>query len=152
MKYFELKDPIYLNANLIYSEAIRRIKRKDKGVLLRLSKKYSFTTSILTRFEVLQNLIINNSISKEKARNLYQKIRKDFEISEITSLNRLNLLRNDFIDRLSFSRLDFKDALHLEIANKKGLTVCTHDKKFIKTTHMEKEKFYSMVFKPEDLF
>ena len=57
------------------------------------------------------------------------------------------------MDLAGVSRLDFKDALHLEIASKRNLTVVTHDKKFIKnaSTHELKERFYSAVVKPEEL-
>jgi predicted nucleic acid-binding protein len=68
-------------------------------------------------------------------------------------LNKKNLLTNTFIDLVIKSNLDFKDALHLEIASKQKLLVVTHDKKFIKNAslHKDKQKFYSKVCKPEDL-
>ena len=147
---------IYINANLVYGECLKFISsRKIKTGILDLLRKqdYLFITSILTKMEVMQRLIREEQLSVFKARKTYEFIIRKYEMQEISSLNKKNLLTNTFIDVVIKSNLDFKDALHLEIASKRKLLVVTHDKKFIKNAskHEDKQKFYSKVCKPEDL-
>lgn len=147
---------IYLNANLIYGECLKIVSRRNikTGVLdVFKTRNFLFFTSILTKMEIIQRLIREEQISLSKARNIYFFITKKYKIQQIESLNKKNLLTNTFIDLVIKSNLDFKDALHLEIASKQKLLVVTHDKKFIKNAslHKDKLKFYSKVVKPEDL-
>jgi len=146
---------IYLNANLIYGECLKNLNKKIKtGVLdLLRQKNYLFITSILTKMEILQRLIREQQLTTNKARELYENTINLFKIQQISSLNKKNLLTNTFIDLVIKSNLDFKDALHLEIASKQKLIVVTHDKKFLKNAslHQDKLKFYSKVVKPEEL-
>lgn len=147
---------VYLNANLIYGECLKLITRRNirTGVLTALrAKGYVFITSILTKTEILHTLIVEKQLSALKARIVYECVRETFNIQQIESLNKRNLLTNTFMDLAGVSRLDFKDALHLAIASTQKLLVVTHDKKFIKnaSTHECKQKFYSAVVKPEEL-
>ena len=151
---------IYINANLIYGECLKLVSdkkwnRKIKtGVLdLLLKKDYILTTSILTKIEIIQRLIREKQVRIDDAREVYETILKKFEIQQISSLNKKNLLTNNFIDSVIRLNLDFKDALHLDIASKRSFLVGTHDKKFIKyaSSHLAKQRFYSKVIKPEDL-
>jgi predicted nucleic acid-binding protein len=147
---------IYLNANLIYGECLKVVSGKmiKTGVLdLLRVKNYKFTTSILTKMEIIQRLIREKQLKLEIARKIYSIMTEKFNITQIESLNKKNLLTNTFIDLVIKSNLDFKDALHLEIASKQKLLVVTHDKKFIKNAslHKDKLKFYSKVCKPEEL-
>ena len=151
---------IYINANLIYGECLKLISKSKwsnkikTGVLkLLLKKEYIFATSILTKMEIIQRLIREKQVRLNKAREIYETILKEFEIQQISSLNKKSLLTNTFIDSVIRLNLDFKDALHLSIASKQNLVVVTHDKKFIKyaSTHLAKQRFYSKVIKPEDL-
>ena len=153
-------DIIYINANLIYGECLKLVSkpkwnRKIKtGVLDALrERKYLFVTSILTKMEIIQRLIRENQVRIDDAREVYSTITKHFNIQHISSLNKKNLLTNNFIDSVIKLNLDFKDALHLDIASKRSFLVVTHDKKFIKyaSTHLAKKRFYSKVVKPEDL-
>lgn len=150
---------LYLNANIIYGECLSLVsstKRKKKiraNILEKLkSYNYKLTTSVLTKLEIMQRLIRDESCSIVKARNAYFRIMTEYNITQISSLNKKNLLTNTFIDSVASSNLDFKDALHLDIASKYGFVVVTHDKKFKKSFSKHKDKFYNSVVKPEELF
>ncbi len=151
---------IYINANLVYGECLKVLSQKNwkriikTGVLdLLREKQFLFITSILTKMEVMQRLIREEQVELDKARKLYSLVTRTYNIQQISSLNKKNLLTNTFIDLVIKSNLDFKDALHLEIASKQKLIVVTHDKKFIRyaSKHKDKLKFYSQVVKPEEL-
>ncbi|MFT4283150.1 MAG: hypothetical protein ACMXX6_01865 [Candidatus Woesearchaeota archaeon] len=153
-------DIIYINANLIYGECLKLVSKKNwnnkikTGALDALREKnYLFMTSILTKMEIIQRLIREKQVRLNIAREVYEDITNKFNIQQISSLNKKNLLTNNFIDSVIRLNLDFKDALHLEIASKRNILVVTHDKKFIKysSTHLAKQRFYSNVVKPEDL-
>ena len=152
---------LYLNANIIYGECLNIIsnnkwKRNIKNNVINKLKscEYKLTTSVLTKMEIMQRLIREESCTVKKARNAYFKVLNKYNIAQLSSLNKKNLLTNSFIDFVASSNLDFKDALHLEIASKYGFIVVTHDKKFRKnfSKHQDKLKFYNSVVKPEDLF
>ena len=154
-------DIIYINANLVYGECLKFISKKKWGRNIKTgaldvlrSRNYLFITSILTKMEVIQRLIREEQVDLVRGREVYEVITKKFKIQQISSLNKKNLLTNTFIDLVIRTNLDFKDALHLEIASKRKLIVVTHDKKFIKNAskHEDKQKFYSKVVKPEKLF
>lgn len=149
----DVKKRLYLNANLIYSEALNTIRKKEGKTLDKLGKKYRLFTPILTRFEVIQNLRLLKGKNIAQARKIYNNLIFRKKISEINSLNKFNLLTDEFIDRLSKTNLDFKDALHLSIAKKIRCKVCTHDKKILKgkSLQLDKENFYNEVYKPEEL-
>ena len=166
MKFFkkralqQLEKPLYLNANLIYSEALNSIKKQEwkreikSGTLTKLKTEgFSLVTSILTRMEVIQRLCREENLSLEKARVTYNSILNEQKIMEITSIENHTPLNDAFIDQIAASNLDFKDALHLQIAKKLGIPVCTHDKKEREnfSQHPEKSKFYDSVFKPQEL-
>ncbi len=128
---------IYINANLLYGECLKLLSKHSWKRTIRtgivkalLEKHYTFTTSILTRMEIMQRLIREENCSVLQARRRYDDVCEKFSISQISSLNKHNLLTNDFIDVIAKSNLDFKDALHLAIASKHKLIVVTHDKKF----------------------
>ncbi|MFT4312388.1 MAG: type II toxin-antitoxin system VapC family toxin [Candidatus Woesearchaeota archaeon] len=150
---------LYLNANILYGECLKKIQKRSwrrlikTGVLENL-ENYSFFTSTLTKMEIIQRLVRDENIHLDRARKLFSQIVREFNVTQISSLNKLNLLTNTFIDNVLSSNLDFKDALHLEIASKYKLDVLTHDKKFLKnhSQHKDKEKFYSRVYKSDDLF
>lgn len=154
-----LKNPLYLNANLIYSECLNYLKqehwrRKIKtGTLSKLREDYNLITSILTRMEVIQNLCLEENIPKDKARNIYHQVLEDYGIRELTSLHRHIELNDPLIDSIALTNLRFQDALHLLIAKKAGMPVCTHDKKMLGnySTHGEKFKFYEKIHKPHEL-
>lgn len=101
----------------------------------------------------MQRLIREEQLRANKAREIYKQITEKYEIYQIESLNKKNLLTNYFMDVVAKSNLDFKDALHIDIASKNRLLVVTHDKKFHKnySMHKDKLKFYSKVIKPEEL-
>ncbi len=131
---------LYLNANILYGECLRLIskrnwKRKIKSSVTSqlLSRGFSLTTSILTKTEIIQRLIREENCSIKQARDVFLKILREFEIILISSLNKRNLLTNTFMDIVAISNLDFKDAIHLDIASKNKITVVTHDKKLEKT-------------------
>lgn len=149
-------ETIYLNANLLYGECLKLIAKrniKSSRVKELYEAKYYLFTSILTKTEITQRLIREESVNIGLARKIYQEITKKYNIKQISSLNKKNLLTNTFMDFVAKSNLDFKDALHLEIASKLDLLVVTHDKKFLKNSskHKDKQKFYSKVVNPEDL-
>ncbi len=160
-RYFAaLKNPLYLNANIIYSEALNYIrqehwKRKIKGGTIGKLRQEGFdlTTSILTRMEVIQRLNREENIPLGKAREVYHAILGDNQIVEITGIHKHIELNDPYLDNLVASNLDFKDALHLTIAKKLNMPVCTHDKKIRGefSQQAEKSRFYERVFKPEEL-
>lgn len=148
--YGNLKNPLYLNANIILAEAIRTLKNKQKGLLQELNA-YELVTSILTRYEVIQNLRLIKSISYNQSKLIYFSILKKYQISEIRSIHKFHILTDDYIDKLSKTNLSFKDGLHIMIAKTFNMTVCTHDKKMSRSRMDDKEKLYDKIFKPEDL-
>lgn len=152
---------LYVNANILYGECLKLLERRTwsrrikTGVCDRLILKgFSLITSLLTKMEILQRLIREENCSVKSARSIYKQILLKFNVFEISSLNKNNLLTNTFMDVVAISNLDFKDALHLEIASQNRLIVVTHDKKFRKnySLHQDKLKHYSQVVKPEELF
>lgn len=159
--YKNLTKPLYLNANLIYSEALNYIKKTSwnrtikTGTLTKLkSEGYQLVTSIMTRMEVIQRMIREENKTEKTARKIYNFILEDHEILEITSIHKHIALTNAFFDNLARSNLDFKDALHLMIAkNLNEIPVCTHDKKLRGdfSQHTSKQKFYDKIFKPQEL-
>lgn len=149
--YANLKNPLYLNANIIYSEAIRIIKKKKNSVIKKL-KGYDLVTSILTKYEVIQNLRLNRSISYDKARSLFHHILKEYNITLISSIHKLHIMTDDFIDKLSKTNLGFKDSVHVMIAKNFSMPLCTHDKKLAISKIRDKEILYDQLFKPEELF
>ena len=154
-----MKEKIYLNANIIYGDSLKCIakptwKRTIKtGILERIAQNYDLTTSILTKMEVIQRLMREENCSNKMARKAFQTTVQKFNISIIASINKFNILTNTFLDRVAIANLDFKDAIHLEIASKSRLLLVTHDKKFHKafSQHPDKQKFYTQVVKPEDI-
>lgn len=157
--YGHLKKPLYLNANLIYSESLNLIKlphwkRNIKtGTLNKLSSEgYQFVTSVLTRMEVLQRLCRAENMTTSEARKIYQNVLNKNGIAEILADDNVKLTA-DFLDKIGCSKLDFKDAIHLTIAKKLKIPLCTHDKKFRGdfSRHDDKKRFYSKVYKPQEL-
>lgn len=68
--------PLYLNANLVYSETLKLIRKNPRniktGTLLKLKEEgYNLITSILTRMEVMQNLKKEENLNNKKARISY---------------------------------------------------------------------------------
>lgn len=101
---------LYLNANLLYGECLKLLehskwKRKIKiGVISKLrDHNFTFTTSILTKTEILQRLIREESCSIKKARNIFSKILEKYDVILISSLNKRNLLTNTFMDLVASS-------------------------------------------------
>ncbi len=155
-----LKNPLYLNANLVYSEALNDIKKGHwkreikTGTLIKLKEAgYHLVTSILTRMEVIQRLCREENLNPSKAREVYSSVINNHGIIEITGIDNHVILNDPFIDGVGVSNLDFKDAIHLTIAKKLNLPVCTHDKKEKDNFSQqgEKSKFYDFVYKPEEL-
>mgnify|MGYP001342785767 CR=1 FL=1 len=158
-KYY-LRRPLYLNANLLYSEALNYIKKQHwkraikTGTLKKLKENgFKLVTSILTRMEVMQRLSLEENQTITQARKIYFEIVDKYNIKEITAIHRYIVLHDDFIETIARSNLDFKDAFHLQIAKNTDIPLCTHDKKLRKnySNHEAKSKFYEAVFKPEDL-
>lgn len=158
--YKNLGNPLYLNANLVYSEALNTIKKPEwkrnikAGTLNKLKEEgYQLVTSIFTRMEVIQRLCREENKKPSEARKIYHSIIGDNEIAEIVSIGDKVILTNDFIDSIACSNLDFKDAIHLTIAKKLDIPLCTHDKKLRGdfSTHGDKVKFYPKVYKPQEL-
>ncbi|HIJ11275.1 TPA: PIN domain-containing protein [Candidatus Woesearchaeota archaeon] len=151
---------LYLNANLIYSEALNCIRKENwkrnirTGTLPKLRQEgYKLVTSILTRMEVMQRLTREENLPINLARKIYFEVLLTFSIYEITSLDKVILLHNSLIDKLATSNLDFKDALHLLIAKYQQIPLCTHDKKLRGnfSNHETKTRFYEEVYKPQEL-
>lgn len=158
--YKNLNNPLYLNANIIYSEALNYIKKPNwkrnikTGTIPKLKREgYGLVTSILTRMEVLQRLCSEENLNSQKAREIFHSIINDHKILEITAIDEHIKLNDAYIDKIGTSNLDFKDALHLTIAQKLDMPVCTHDKKARGnfSQHEEKSKFHNQVFKPQEL-
>ncbi len=159
-KIATLSNPLYLNANLIYSEALNYL-RKDHwqreiktGTLQKLREKgYHLVTSLLTRMEVIQRLHFEENINPEKSREMYNIVLNDFHIMEISGIDNLITLNDPLIDQVGTLNLKFQDALHLLLAKRLDIPLCTHDKKILKnfSQHPQKVKFYHRVYKPEDV-
>ncbi len=123
-------------------------KRKIKaGIAQRLlDSGFRLVTSILTKTEILKQLIQKENCSISLARTIFQDVLDRFQIVLIASLNKRNLLTNTFMDIVAVSNLGCTS-----VASKSKLTVVTHDKKFYKASHNDKMKFYSDVVKPSEL-
>ncbi len=156
----ELQNPLYLNANLIYSEALNYLQKDHwqreikTGTLRKLREKgYHLVTSILTRMEVLQRLHLEENINPEKAREVYHAVLSDFQVLEIAGLDNFISLNDPFLDQVASLNLRFQDALHLLLAKRLDIPLCTHDKKILKnfSQHQQKVKFYTNVYKPEEI-
>lgn len=152
--------PLYLNANIIYSEALNYVrkghwKREIKGGTLQKLREqgYDLVTSIVTRMEIIQRLQREENLHRDLAREVYHSILNEQGIMEITGIHKHVELNDPYLDSIGSSNLDFKDAIHLTIAKKLGIPVCTHDKKVRQnfSQHEEKSRFYERVFKPEEL-
>ncbi len=159
-KVTELQNPLYLNANLIYSESLNYLKKDHwqreikTGTLSKLRQKgYHLTTSILTRMEVLQRLHLEENLNHEKCRQTYVAVLNDFQIVEITGIDNLLSLNDALLDHLGTLNLRLQDALHLLLAKKLNIPLCTHDKKLLQnfSQHLQKTRFYDRVYKPEDI-
>ncbi|MFH1972982.1 MAG: hypothetical protein ABIJ18_05915 [archaeon] len=160
-KKLRVKNALYLNANILYGEVLNyiqkpewKIKIKTQGTLNKLKKEgYCLVTSVLTRMEIVQRLRREQHKTSKEARSLYYTIIQDYTITEIAGLHHIMNLSDAFLDDISKRNIDFKDALHLKIAEILSIPVCTHDKKIRKgfSQHKDKEKYYSEVYKPEDL-
>lgn len=156
-----LSNPLYLNANLIYSESLNFIEKegwKDKiktgGTLTKLNDSgYNLVSSVLTRMEVTQRLNREKSLSIDKARKVYNSILHHHKILEIANTHDHVSLTAAMLEEVMCSNLDLKDALHLSVAKSLDIPLCTHDKKLRGnySQHDEKKSYYEKVFKPEEL-
>lgn len=160
MKLPELKNSLYLNANLVYSEALNYLQKEywqreiKTGTLAKLREKgYHLVTSIFTRMEVIQRLHLEENSNPEKSRDIYNQILGDFHILEITAVEDFITLNDPFLDQVGTLNLKLQDALHLVLAKKLDIPLCTHDKKVLKnfSQHPQKVKFYHRVYKPEEV-
>lgn len=148
----KLPNPLYLNANLIFSEAISRLMGKNPGTLRKLKEEqYTLISSDLVKMEIIQNLRKERSIKTEDARKLYEKIANDYAIATIRVHDKVSLTA-DYLDNVAKTKLSLKDALHLDIARNTNMPVCSHDKEMKgESRYEEKKKYYELVFKPEEL-
>ena len=155
-----LNNPLYLNANLIFSMAFQWLNPKKpngqkNGTIMKLQEDgYQLVTSMLTKYETVKNLSNDRRlrINLSEANSLFDKLMNEYSIVVIASLDKKGILTDDFFTRLMKSDLLLNDALHIEIASRWGMKVCTHDKKMVKSSaHADKEKFYQHVYKANDL-
>jgi predicted nucleic acid-binding protein len=157
LKNLNVKKPLYLNANLIFSETLKSVKKFSwckSGTLLKLQEEgYHLVTSILSRAEIIKKLDKEKGIDKTKAREAYKQTLESFKIVEVNGLHNIVPLTDSFIDTYSKTKLSFRDKIHLSIAKHFKIPFCTHDKKLTKglMIHGEKKKFYDKVFKPGEL-
>jgi hypothetical protein len=107
----KVNKPLYLNANLIYSETLKLIRNKSwnrnirTGTLLKLKNEgYNLITSILTRMEVMHNLKKEENLDNTKARNIYYKVLNLFDIAEITNIDSYIILNAPFIDSIGCTK------------------------------------------------
>ena len=102
--------------------------------------------------EIIQRLCIEENKKIQQARRIYLEVLSSHGIAEILADDKVKLTA-DFLDHIACSNLDFKDAIHLGIAKKLGISLCTHDKKVRGdfSSHDDKKRFYSNVFKPQEL-
>jgi len=148
-----LSKPLYLNANIIFSEAVCRIKNNKKGNRLGKLKGdgYNLVSSDLVKLEVIQNLRKKYNYTTEKAREMYYSIASDHSIVTIRVHDKVNLTP-DYLDQLSKTNLSLKDAIHLDIARVTKMPVCSHDTAMAGESNFdEKRKYYDQVFRPEEL-
>lgn len=148
----KLKNPLYLNANIVYSEAYCRVNRRPNSTLKKLSEEgYTLVVSTLVRFEIVKNLRNNYGMTHFQSRRLYFEILNDYSIVELNVENHVSL-NEAYIDKLSKTEVSFKDAIHLDIARSAKMLVCSHDTKMKKgTNYDDKKKYYSEVYKAQDL-
>lgn len=159
-KIATLSNPLYLNANLIYSESLNYLKKGHwrreikTGTLSKLREKgFHLVTSLLTRMEVIQRLHFEENITPEKSREIYNMVLNDFHVLEISGVDKLITLNDPLLDQIGTLNLKLQDALHLLLAKRLNIPLCTHDKKILKnfSQHPEKVRFYHRVYKPEEL-
>ena|SRR3989338_3436136 len=86
-------NPLYLNANLIYSESLNFLEKKDwinqiktGGTLTKLNREgYNLVTSVLTRMEVVQRLNREKGLPIKKSREIYHSVLNHHKIFEIAN-------------------------------------------------------------------
>ncbi len=147
----KLEKAIYLNANIIYSEAVARVRNKESTTLIKLKDcGYDLFSSLLVRMEVIQNLRKHCNLTIQQSRDLYNEILSDFKIAE-TLVERVRLTA-DFLDKIGKTKLSLKDAIHLELVHQLQMRVCSHDAKMRKeSAYEDKQLYYGNIFKPEEL-
>jgi predicted nucleic acid-binding protein len=147
-----LKKPLYLNANLIYSELVGRLKDKKGSTLTKLKGEgYTLVSSSLVKMEVVQNLRKLQGVRVDVARNMYDCLLEELDIVELLVHNHFRFTEN-FLDTIAKTGLSLKDAIHLCIAKDANMPVCSHDTKIKKESSFgSKESFYDNVHKPEEL-
>lgn len=133
----------------------KKLNEKKGGTIVKLREDgYQLVTSMLTKYETVKNLSNDPrlKISLSEANSLFDKLMNEYNIVVITSLDKKGILTDYFFTRLMKSDLLLSDALHIEIASRWGMKVCTHDKKMVKSSaHLDKEKFYQHVYKANEL-
>lgn len=153
------KEPIYIDANILLGHARKRA-RKDRtkykrkteiktGVLENLHQEYLLITSILTRYEVIKNLIKTENINLKEARKIYNSILEDFKIMELTVDKRkksgLRITYN-FIEDILKAGVSFKDGIHILFALHYKLHMVTGNKNHINLM----KKLYSEIYLPKE--
>lgn len=148
----EIPNPLYLNANLIYSEALQRLKGGSSGTLRKLkSDGFSLVSSILCRMEIIQNLRIEKSLDIDKARHIYNSIIEDYAIAEILVHEHVELTP-DYLDNIAKTRLSLKDAIHLDIARSLDIPVCSHETRWKdQACYENKQRYYEKIYKPSEI-
>ena len=152
---------LYLNANLVLSDIIARIKQKkgwennqQAGTLKKLREEgYRLVTSSLTTMEVTKNLLHKfDELNVKKARAHYANCLNIYKITELNVQKDLKLTPA-LLTKIATSNLELKDALHLTFCKHLKIKMCTHDKKMKNNWSQQKtkEQFYSEVYKPEEL-
>ena len=82
-RYSKLSNPLYLNANLIFSSIFGKLNSRDGKTLTKLREEgYQLVTSILTRYEVVRNLKNHKKtkLSSKEGLRLYLKELEDSQI------------------------------------------------------------------------
>ena len=152
--------PLYLNANLIFSECLNLIQKpwwrshiKTNGTLNKLlDKGYSFFCSTLTRSEIIQKLKLEKGIQLKDSRFAFKQVLETYKIYVLANISKEIHLTDEFFDTFGKNNLTLGDYFHVRICKAYNLPICTHDKKLIKyCKHSEKIKLYNDVYKPEEL-
>lgn len=123
----------------------RKTEIKEDGILNKIKEKTdSRLTTIITSYEFLRQLAIEEGISLDKCRKIYEEIKSEFEIIEIIPNPKEIKLSADLMNQLCNLDLDLADGLQILIASKRKLPFITGESEKKKLPNMK--KFYNKVY------
>ena len=128
---------VYLDTNVIYGYFKKRLQEKPVNTVLIFFEdvKVDVYVSLFAIIEVVHRLKEDN-VDRKKISKLVSDFLREYRINIIT---KFTISWKTLLSTLS--GVEWKDAVHLEIASQNDLTIITNDKKFFKNGR----KLYSRI-------